>query len=147
MDNGNAVRGKACVPRVLMVEPNPELGQALVKWMHERELEVIHVGSAGEADATLLEAREKGVGFHGLLTDSCLLGMVAYRIMEAFQSQFPARPLALLTSSGDLLARFRSRISGLEIIRKPFDMHELALWCYKVKSAALPPQGRDQTQS
>jgi DNA-binding response OmpR family regulator len=114
---------------LLLVEPNPELGGTLAAWLQGHGFEVVRASSAKEAHAALNDARLNGKRYDGLLADSSVLGFAGYGVMYAFQDQFPGQPVAAMAGSGDVLIDLWASVHGVNVLRKPFSMPTLALWC------------------
>lgn len=122
---------------LLLVEPNQELSVTLAAWLQGRGFEVVRASSAKEAHAALNDARLKGKHYDGLLADSCILGFAGYGVMYAFQDQFPGQPVAAMAGSGDVLIDLWASVHGVHVLRKPFSMPTLALWCGKAGNSTL----------
>ena len=136
MSEEASASGRNSRVRLLLVEPNRELCEALVAWLRSRGFEVLRATSAKEARAALRDARLNGTHYDGLLIDSSVLGFAAYCVMSAFQDQFPGRPVAAMAGSGDTLIDLWARVQSVHVLRKPFSMPMLAWWCDRAWNAS-----------
>jgi PAS domain S-box-containing protein len=115
---------------ILLVEDNPDVATASAGLLEQLGYAVRWVPNAEEALAEI-----DGNGIDLVFSDIVMPGkMDGLALAQAIRSKYPRLPILLATGYSDTLRRTSL---GFQIIRKPYEIHELSQALTKVAAAAL----------
>jgi PAS domain S-box-containing protein len=115
---------------ILLVEDNPDVATASTGLLEQLGYAVRWVSNAEEALAEI-----EGNGIDLVFSDIVMPGkMDGLALAQTIRSKYPRLPILLATGYSDTLRRTSL---GFQIIRKPYEIHELSQALAKVSAAAL----------
>jgi CheY-like chemotaxis protein len=115
---------------ILLVEDNPDVATASAGLLEQLGYAVRWVSNAEEALAEI-----DGNGIDLVFSDIVMPGkMDGLALAQAIRIKYPRLPILLATGYSDTL---RKVSLGFQIIRKPYEIHELSQALSKVAAAAL----------
>jgi len=115
---------------ILLVEDNPDVATASAGLLEQLGYAVRWVSNAEEA---LAEIDDEGIDL--VFSDIVMPGkMDGLALAQTIRSKYPRLPILLATGYSDTLRRTSL---GFQIIRKPYEIHELSQALAKVSAAAL----------
>jgi PAS domain S-box-containing protein len=126
---GTAASGSGTI---LLVEDNPDVATASSGRLEQLGYAVRWVSNA---EAALAEIEGEGIDL--VFSDIVMPGkMDGLALAQAIRGKYPRLPILLATGYSDTL---RKVSLGFQIIRKPYEIHELSQALAKVSAAALRP--------
>jgi PAS domain S-box-containing protein len=117
---------------ILLVEDNPDVATASAGLLEQLGYAVRWVSNA---EAALAEIESDGIDL--VFSDIVMPGkMDGLALAQVIRGKYPRLPILLATGYSDTLRRTSL---GFQIIRKPYEIHELSQALAKVSAAALRP--------
>jgi two-component system response regulator HydG len=116
------------VTRVLVVDDEPAMADAMAEALSGRGVEVSTLRSADEAFARLVDGDVEGDGVDVLVTDLNMRGMSGVDLCERVVRNRPDVPVIVVTAFGSMETAVATlRAGAFDFITKPFDMAELQI--------------------
>ena len=123
-------------PRLMVVDDDPGVGYAVIRWLQEQNIRSVLASSTDEALQMLRDMVFIESEFDGLLVDYNLPGATGCRVIEQFQMDFPKVAVALMTGANDITLEMWVRSKQIPLFRKPLDLRELKDWVDRIKKPA-----------
>ncbi len=112
--------------RVLVIDDEPEIRRNLMIGLTQEGYSVVACPDGISAIHELNRAREKGEGYHYLVTDIFMPDIDGLKILKVIKTQFPALPVLVITGFGDEALRFTALSEqNTGYLDKPFEISEL----------------------
>lgn len=115
-------------PRLMLVEDEEMLGQALTQWLQDSNVRVVWTRSAEEALQVLGDVVFIGSAFDGLLLNSDLPDAMGNRVIHEFRHEFPWAPVALMMGKADISTSVWAKARQIQILNKPVRTGDLRIW-------------------
>ncbi|MBN2647016.1 MAG: sigma-54-dependent Fis family transcriptional regulator [Thiotrichales bacterium] len=103
------------IAKILVIEDDPELQEALVDILNLHQFDVLAVSSAEQA----LEALEEDIGM--VFSDIRMDGMDGFTLMQKIRAQKPYLPIVLMTAYGTVQQAVEAmKFGAVDYLEKPF---------------------------
>ena len=115
-------------PKLMIVEDDPGVGYAVLRWLQDEPVRPVLATSTAEALQMLRDVVFIDAAFDGLLVDYNLPDATGVRVIQQFQDEFSEIPVALMTGKEDISLELWASNRGILLFRKPLQLRELQRW-------------------
>ncbi|HEY3322564.1 MAG TPA: response regulator [Planctomycetota bacterium] len=126
-------REKESEPRVMLVEDDPGVSYAILRWLKGQKARAVLATTTGQAMEWLRDMKLIESAFDGVLVDYHLPDATGLRLVQHFHEECPALPVAMMSGSNDICLEVWTTAHGVPLFRKPLVLTELEGWLAAIR--------------